>query len=248
MSARRIEILVGESYGHLVVVCELAVRRRASGGTERWVLCRCVCGKEIEVRLSNVRTGHTRSCGCRMWSVGDRNEAISHKFREFPEYRIWKGMKERCYSPSRREYSNYGGRGIRVCERWRKSFMAFYADMGPRPSFAHSIDRIDGNGDYEPGNCRWATRAEQNRNRKDNRFLEFNGERLCLADWAKRFGMRKGTLHDRLARGMSVREALTTPVRQWRTDEAFLETRAVGRTAAWYRDLARRHLDESLTR
>jgi len=132
-----------------------------------------------------------------------------------PEYGIWKGMKKRCYHPRARGYHNYGGRGVKVYERWLHSFKAFFEDMGSRPSPEHQIDRIDGDGDYEPGNCRWVTRGEQNRNRKDNRFLEFRGERLCLADWAKRFGIRKGTLHDRLARGLSVEEALTIPVRVW---------------------------------
>lgn len=132
------------------------------------------------------------------------------------EYEIWRGMKRRCRRVKASDYPAYGGRGIQVCERWKSSFNAFFEDMGPRPSPDHQLDRFPNqDGNYEPGNCRWATRAEQNRNRKDNRMITFRGETLCLADWAKRFGMRKGTLFERLRRGLSVEEALTIPVRQW---------------------------------
>ena len=165
------------------------------------------------------------------------------KSRGTPEHSVWRGIKKRCYSPRARGYANYGGRGIKVCDRWRESFAAFYADMGPRPSPDHQIDRYpDGNGDYEPGNCRWATRAEQNRNRKNNRLLLFRGHIMCLTDWAKRVGMSKGTLLERLQRGMSIEEALTTPVRRWRTDDEFRLTPVEQRDAEWHRDNARRQL------
>lgn len=216
----RVAIQVGDRYGRLSVVRELPVRRRPSGGTERWFLCRCECGNETDVRLSRLRSGKTRSCGClivppKPSPASYANRADYHGMEGSPEHGIWRGIKARCYHPKARGYANYGGRGIKMCDRWKSSFKAFYEDMGPRPSPEHQIDRSDNDKDYEPGNCRWATRAEQNRNRKDNRMLEFRGERMCMADWAKRFGMRNGTLSDRLARGMSVEEALTTPVRQW---------------------------------
>lgn len=210
MVSRGISVSIGDRYGSLTVLSELPTRKLA-GGTKRWFRCRCDCGAEMEVRLGHLRSGHTRSCGCLVVPA----RGIRHGMYGSPEYNIWEGMRDRCYRPKTRGYANYGGRGIRVCDRWRESFEAFYEDMGPRPSPEHQLDRIEGDKGYEPGNCRWATRAEQNRNRKDNVVLEFRGERMCLTDWAKRSGMSKGTLRDRLARGMSIEEALTTPVRQW---------------------------------
>jgi len=213
MSAVRVEVREGERYGFLVIEGEMPARR-VSGSTKRYVRCRCDCGRDVEVRLSHLRSGHTISCGC-FRPEGRIYSLLYHGLKDSPEYGIWKGMKKRCYKERSRGYRNYGGRGIRVCDRWLHSFKAFYEDMGPRPTPGHQIDRIDGNGDYEPGNCRWSTRREQNRNRVDNCFYDFDGKTLCLKDWADLYGMRKGTLHDRLARGMSFEEALTSPVRKW---------------------------------
>jgi len=112
--------------------------------------------------------------------------------------------------PSDRAY--YAGRGITVCDRWRDSFVAFYEDMGPKPSPAHSLDRIDNDKGYEPGNCRWATRTEQMRNTRANRWITFAGETLTLADWSERLGIHKETLTRRLET-WSVEEAMTRPVR-----------------------------------
>jgi len=209
----QLEVSEGDRYEELVIVREVESRRYRGSGPKRYFLCRCDCGKEKEVRLSHLRSGHTRSCGCYVNAHSHRG--VYHGMEGSPEHGVWKDMKSRCYRRKARGYRNYGGRGVRVCERWRKSFLAFFQDMGVRPSPEHSIDRIDNDGNYEPGNCRWSTRREQNRNRRDNRFLEFNGKTLCLADWAERHGMRRGTLHDRLGRGWSLEEALTRPVREY---------------------------------
>jgi hypothetical protein len=125
---------------------------------------------------------------------------------ESPEYTTWRGMRERCDRPTHNLYHRYGGRGIRVCERWQ-SFENFVADMGPKPE-GTSIDRIDNNGNYEPGNCRWATREEQARNNTRSRHLTFNGETLCLSDWAARIGVSRATLEGRLERGWPLEDAL----------------------------------------
>jgi hypothetical protein len=127
------------------------------------------------------------------------------------EYKIWASMKQRCLNPNQKGYLNYGGRGVRVCTRWCDSFEAFLADLGRRPSPRHQLDRIDNDGDYEPGNVRWALRAVQNRNRRGNRWIEFNGERRVLKDWADLLGMRPGMLRKRLELGWSVERALATP-------------------------------------
>ncbi len=124
-----------------------------------------------------------------------------------PEAWLWGGMRQRCSNPKHHKFPIYGGRGIAVCERWN-SFASFIADMGPRPTSKHQIDRIDNDGNYEPGNCRWATAAEQGRNRRSTRFYTHDGVTLCVTDWASRAGIHWRTLFDRLDRGLSIGEAL----------------------------------------
>ncbi len=135
------------------------------------------------------------------------------RFSRTAEYRAWEHMKNRCYRPTVPGYKNYGGRGIRVCDRWLGEDGAanFLADMGPRPSAKHSVDRIDNDGDYTPENCRWATRAEQSRNRRRNVMLTHDGLTMCVADWADRLGIKRATLQIRVRRGWSVARMLTTP-------------------------------------
>ena len=130
-----------------------------------------------------------------------------------PEYRAWRAAKSRCNNPNNISFKNYGGRGIRMCKAWSDDFAVFAANMGKRPSDKHSLDRNDNDGDYGPDNCRWATRAEQNRNSRQNRFLTFRGKTHCIADWVKILGMRRGTLQDRIYRGWSIEKAITTPAR-----------------------------------
>lgn len=128
-----------------------------------------------------------------------------------PEYNSWRAMIRRCYLTSQPGYANYGGRGIVVCERWLNSFRTFRSDIGLRPSSEHTVDRINVNGNYEPSNCRWATRAEQNSNRRDNVMLSVNGETASLAEWSRRAGRSKSTIQDRLKLGWSHRDAVMEP-------------------------------------
>ncbi len=126
----------------------------------------------------------------------------------------WKGMKARCNNPSRRDYPRYGGRGVRVCERWMTSFESFCEDMGPKPSASHSIDRYpDPRGNYEPGNCRWATIQEQAANKRNNVWLTAFGRTQLAADWCREFNLRQCVLYQRLQRGMGIEDALTKPRR-----------------------------------
>ena len=130
-----------------------------------------------------------------------------------PEYHVWVSMKNRCYNSHNKRHAIYGARGITVCARWRASFAAFLEDVGPRPSTLYSIERINNDGNYEPGNVKWATSTEQARNRRSNVILEFNGKRQHLSDWSKELGIKRTTLVMRLkCYGWSVDRALSTTV------------------------------------
>lgn len=121
-------------------------------------------------------------------------------------------MKERCYNKNNASYKSYGFKGIIVCDRWLSGFNLFIEDMGPKPSPKHSLDRIDNNKGYSPENCRWATHKQQQRNRTNNRMLEYLGEKKCLAEWAESYSMHADTLWSRLKRGWSLEKSLTKPI------------------------------------
>jgi hypothetical protein len=165
----------------------------------------CDCGSEQIIASFPVRKGLTKSCGC----IQIERNTI-HGMTGTRIHTIWNGMRERCKNKKANNYHNYGGRGIKVCDRWL-DFSNFYEDMGNPPD-GMSLDRKDNNGNYEPLNCRWATRKEQNNNTSVNRFLEFNGDRKTLSQWADTTGIRLGTIWSRLKSGWSVERSLTTPL------------------------------------
>lgn len=138
---------------------------------------------------------------------------LSHKRSKTKEYSIWCAIKARCNNPNNVGYPKYGGRGIKICDKWNLSFDAFYEDMGPIPSLNHSIDRIDVNRDYEPGNCRWATNYEQARNRTDNVWITYQGETLCVTDMCNKYNMPEKLVAERIRNGMDPVKALTKPTR-----------------------------------
>lgn len=117
-----------------------------------------------------------------------------HGMAHSPEYRVWAAMKSRCNNPNHSRYRYYGGRGIKICDRWNQSFKAFFSDMGKKTNPKHTLDRINNNGNYKPQNCRWATQAQQRRNFSGNRMLTFKGKTQCMADWAKEFNLRQSQL------------------------------------------------------
>jgi len=129
-----------------------------------------------------------------------------------PEYMTWGRMKHRCYNPNNSGYRNYGGRGIKVCKRW-ENFEMFLSDMGPKPSKKHSIDRIDNDKGYSPSNCRWATKLQQARNKRDR--LTVDGETKTRRQWMKRFGIPQATYYGRIKRNWTVIDALKTPSRAY---------------------------------
>ncbi|MBY0239683.1 MAG: hypothetical protein K2X55_10250 [Burkholderiaceae bacterium] len=136
-----------------------------------------------------------------------------HGLSGLPEYRCWQTMRLRCMEPTNPAYENYGGRGIAVCERWLQSPANFIADMGPKPSPAHELDREDNDKGYSPENCRWVTRKVNDRNRRSNRMVEYLGETHALAHWCERFGIRRDTAKKRLDAGWTPEESFTIPAR-----------------------------------
>ena len=131
-----------------------------------------------------------------------------------PEHEVYFGMMKRCYNKNYRKYKNYGGRGIVVCERWLESFDNFYEDMGDRPGKNYLLDRIDVNGNYEPGNCRWVTSKKSSRNKRTTILITYSNETKCLAEWSEVLNIKYGTLYTRIKEnGWSVEKAFTTPVK-----------------------------------
>jgi hypothetical protein len=128
------------------------------------------------------------------------------------EFSVWKAMKKRCSNPNNSDFPIYGGQGIRVCPRWRESFENFFHDMGKVPPGC-TLDRIDNDGDYCPENCKWASKTEQSRNRRNSRFFKYKGETRCIADWANVAGINRSTLYGRLNKGWPIDRALSQGVR-----------------------------------
>lgn len=135
-----------------------------------------------------------------------------HGMKHAPEYAIWSALKNRCLNPNDARWDSYGGRGITICQKWADSFRAFIGDLGSRPTKEHSVERIDNNKPYQPGNCRWATRKEQARNKRNNRMLTLAGTTQCVSAWAEETGINRKTILFRLNSGWSVEKALTTPL------------------------------------
>jgi hypothetical protein len=172
--------------------------------------CVCECGASREINIYSLLRG-TSSCGC---LLREKIAAVNyeHGMKKSPEYACWCRMNSRCYNRHAKNYQRYGGRGIRVCERWRHNFSAFYEDMGPRPSRHHSIDRINNEGPYAPENCRWATSREQSNNTRRNNWVEYQGQRFTIAQLARLVGVSTRLLQQRLVRDRrTVTEAIKPP-------------------------------------
>lgn len=213
LTGRPFGLLMVETYaGRITTVYE---NRTA---VQRIWLCRCQCGGTIERTTSQLHSGHHLSCGCADRSHGGN---YRHQMTGTRIYKIWCQLVQRCTNENHPNYHLYGGRGIELCRRWRK-FEHFYADMGDGAS-GLSLERKNNDKGYSPENCKWATTAEQNRNKRDNRFLTFRGRTQCIKDWAKEIGLTDKGLAHRIDAGWSVEEALTTlKVRQLTPEERAL--------------------------
>ncbi len=215
MAVHKLIIVPGMRFNRLTIVREVEPRithypSQKTPGKKRRVEAECQCGVMKTYDLCEITAGHTKSCGC--YSIEMATERAlrlaKHHMKGSPEYVVWVQMRVRCRDPKHHAWADYGGRGIKVCDRWQK-FENFYEDMGPRP-IGFSIDRWpDKDGDYEPNNCRWATSAEQCNNRRNNVMLEHDGKNLSVAQWARVLNVKAGTLYSRVRKGYSTERVLT---------------------------------------
>lgn len=201
----RADDLTGRRFGRLVALGPVGVDKSHH---VIW-LCRCDCGNEKPISSHDFRRPNTRSCGCLSAENNQRNYGLKNS----PIHTVWRSMIKRCFSKNHPSYSNYGGRGITVCTEWRESFRTFYDYVSQLSHYGeegYTLDRIDNDGNYEPGNVRWATMKQQSRNKRTNRVLTLDGVSRPLIEWIEITGLRENTLRKRLARGWSVRDALLT--------------------------------------
>ncbi len=203
--------LVGQRFSRWTVTALSGMDSKGS----RW-LCLCDCGTSRVVSRGLLTDGASRSCGCLKRELLSKRVRTGHgeastKTRT-TEYRIWANIKDRCFNQDNHAYPRYGGRGIIMCERWRESYEAFLLDVGRRPSADHTIDRFpDNDGNYEPGNVRWATYTEQNNNRRDNRRITIGETTLNFSQWIRLSGMSESQARRRISRGWGEALAVITP-------------------------------------
>jgi hypothetical protein len=217
-SVRVAQEFVPETFGRLTTIGPKFLLtgksgKRIGGKRSAYHVCQCCCGELAIVARSCLQNGHTQSCGCLQKQRASETRT-KHGLRKIREYKVWKSMIIRCGNPNHTSYADYGGRGIRVCDRWldpENGLRNFLSDMGTRPSPGLSLNRIDNNGNYCPDNCEWTTQREQSRNRRSNIMLTYNGKTQCVTDWSTEFGLHNRTIISRLKAGWTVEAAITTP-------------------------------------
>lgn len=219
MYIKKVRDLTGQRFGKLVA--------RSIVGQDKhknviW-LCDCDCGQTHEVVSRALVNGHVNSCGCMGHGEFRSKRQEKHGGSKERLYGVWGGMLNRCYDPNRTEFSNYGGRGIEVCDEWRNSYAAFrswaYAN-GYDPALPGkdcSLDRIDTDGNYEPSNCRWVTMLEQSRNKRETVWLNYRGRLITIPEAEEISGIAQSTIRSRLYNGWSVENALEKPARVFKS-------------------------------
>jgi len=196
--------LTGKTFGRLLVVAEAG---RAKSGHALW-LCQCDCGGKTITSGKDLRRSRVKSCGCLRKELFITTHGMSYS----PTHISWTAMKRRCNNPHSKDYKNWGGRGIKVCARWANSFENFLADMGEKPE-GLTLERKNNDRNYEPENCKWATRKEQGRNSRNNHMVEYQGKIQCIAAWAEEKGVAAKTLQTRIQQlHWPVESALTQKV------------------------------------
>ena len=196
---------IGKTYNSLTVLSTY-MKQVSPDRRRRYAICRCVCGNVYEGRLCQITNGDRISCGCK------RKTHINLDLNK-REYSSWYNMKERCYTIDNINYKNYGGRGIKVCDRWLNSFENFIEDMGERPE-GTSIDRIDNNGNYEPSNCKWSTQKEQMRNFRKNVYVTYKRKKVLLIELCEKHNISYSRVYNRIfTHGWDIDKALTTSIR-----------------------------------
>lgn len=211
-----------ETFGRLVTLGPI-FRTLNRKDNVTYQVCACECGTIDVFRRFGLQSGNTKSCGC-LHLEDMVNRQTKHGMSKTPEYCAWNSLRSRCYTKHNPKYPDYGGRGIRVCARWLEpngqGFLNFLADMGKRPSKRHSIERKGNNGDYEPGNCEWATKEKQANNTRRNAYVEWKGRTQSLSDWARETGIPVTALYGRKNLGWSIDKMLTTPVNNHKKGQA----------------------------
>ena len=204
-------LVKGQKFGRLTVISFHHSKYYISKDMRKrkceWYLCKCDCGKEKIVNKNDLMSGHTSSCGCLQKENASKANK-KHGFVKSRIYGIWIGIKKRCFNSNHKGYKNYGGRGIVMCDKWKNDFIEFYKWAiinGYKDNL--TIDRINNEGNYEPSNCRWVTLTEQARNRRNTRFITYNGERLCMKDWAKKLGLNYKLVSAKINKGWPIKKA-----------------------------------------
>lgn len=211
--------LIGQTFGRLTVL-DLDHKEQKyntkgiKDGFKYFYKCQCICGKQCIVDRNSLRFKRTQSCGCLKSEIWVETRT-THNQSKTKLYNVWCGIKRRCYNTHQKSYKNYGAKGIIMCCEWLENFQNFY-DWAINNGYKEglSIDRINPSGNYEPLNCRWIGKKEQACNKTTNVNIEYNGEKHCIAEWARILGIKRETLKTRLNNGWGVEKAFTTPVKK----------------------------------
>lgn len=198
-------------FGKLTLIGEGEPNRPAGHHPQRRALMQCDCGNVCRVSPSSLKRGKSKSCGCQPAELS-RARFTKHGGYRTREYKSWNAMSQRCLNPNSTGFENYGGRGIKICDRWQGSdgFLNFVADMGPRPR-GMTLERNDSNGDYTPENTRWATPKEQQNNRRVSVLIAHEGQTMSQTEWAEHLGLSRNAVSERLRAGWDMTKAVTTP-------------------------------------